>query len=301
MPTETEEVLETGSFESVESEFDTILTDNEATFLTLIPDILAAEYFVEFTSGPDSGTRVQILEVLSDTELVLFDSITAVSTDFPVDYEIIEFVSLPVPNNTDNFVSYQWNENLGTNGVWVVQSRDQTDGTREGGTTADEDMFSFAFFTFTPTNLPPAVEVTLPGGTTNFQAGIPVTIAANVSDSDGFVSEVQFTQDLATILGTDDTAPFEATFPAAEVGNFLLRAKATDNEGAVTNSDPLFVSVVPPLGSGGLYFPGIDDYITFGPAPELNATDLTLECWVKRTGPEWRSEPARAASPPSRW
>src|SRR6185503_562145 len=37
--------------------------------------------------------------------------------------------------------------------------------------------------------------------------------------------------------------------------------------------------------SGGLQFDGVDDYVTFGPAPVLSLSNFTLEVWFKRTGP----------------
>ena len=37
--------------------------------------------------------------------------------------------------------------------------------------------------------------------------------------------------------------------------------------------------------SGALQFDGVNDYVTFGPAPGLGASAVTLEAWVKRSGP----------------
>jgi hypothetical protein len=36
--------------------------------------------------------------------------------------------------------------------------------------------------------------------------------------------------------------------------------------------------------TGGLQFDGVNDYVTFGPAPGLGASNFTIETWFKRTG-----------------
>src|SRR5437868_10606898 len=36
--------------------------------------------------------------------------------------------------------------------------------------------------------------------------------------------------------------------------------------------------------SGALQFDGVNDYVTFGPAPGLGLSAFTLEAWIKRTG-----------------
>ena len=38
------------------------------------------------------------------------------------------------------------------------------------------------------------------------------------------------------------------------------------------------------VGNSGLQLDGVNDYVTFGPAPTLGVTTFTLETWFKRTG-----------------
>ena len=60
---------------------------------------------------------------------------------------------------------------------------------------------------------------------------------------------------------------------------------ATPNDGT-TDGSPASASatvVGAPAGSG-IQFDGLDDYVTFGPAPGLGAARFTLETWFKRTG-----------------
>ena len=58
----------------------------------------------------------------------------------------------------------------------------------------------------------------------------------------------------------------------------------TGNESGASNE----VSDSPdPLSQAALQFDGVDDHVTFGAAPGLGATNLTLETWFKRTGRVW--------------
>jgi RHS repeat-associated protein len=91
-------------------------------------------------------------------------------------------------------------------------------------------------------NNPPAVSITSPANLALFRAPAKITIAAAAQDSDGGVSRVDF-YDGATLIGTDETAPFSITWNNAPSGSHVLTAKATDNQGAVTTSNPVTVIV----------------------------------------------------------
>jgi len=83
-------------------------------------------------------------------------------------------------------------------------------------------------------NVPPAVSITNPLNNATFVAGIPLTIQAAASDSDGTVAQVQFF-DGANSLGTVFTSPYNLT-TTLYTGAHLLTAVATDNQGAAATS-----------------------------------------------------------------
>jgi hypothetical protein len=68
----------------------------------------------------------------------------------------------------------------------------------------------------------------------SFVAGTPFVVAANASDN-GSIDKVEFWRG-TTILGTDNTAPYEYTVNSTTAASFVIVARAYDNCGAQTNS-----------------------------------------------------------------
>ena len=92
-------------------------------------------------------------------------------------------------------------------------------------------------------NPPPTVSITSPLNGASFTTGANIPIAANASDTaPGTVTSVQFFDGI-TSLGTDTTSPYTATLSNAAAGNHSLTAVATDNQGAVTTSAAVSISV----------------------------------------------------------
>lgn len=184
----------------------------------------------------------------------------------------------------DNIVTAQWDA---ANNRWVVERRDITNTTTlpalEDGAEPAEDVFSFAFLTNGPINQPPSASVTAPAAASHVAQGAPFTFSATASDSDGAVAKVVF-YDGATVLGEDDSAPYAISVNSLELGAHSLVARAIDNGGAVGMSAPVSLTVDPAAGTGGLFFDGVNDYVTFGNAPALGLKSFTLECWFKREG-----------------
>jgi chitinase len=93
----------------------------------------------------------------------------------------------------------------------------------------------------TTTNPPPSVSITAPSNGASYTAPATVTINATASDN-GSVTKVEFFQG-ATKLGEDTTSPYAYTWSSVGAGNYTLTAKATDNQGAVTTSSEVNISV----------------------------------------------------------
>ncbi len=95
----------------------------------------------------------------------------------------------------------------------------------------------------------PSVAITSPAANASFVAGSPISITASASDTDGSVVKVEFYAG-NLLIGTDQTAPFAATWSNATAGTHLLRAVATDNQGGSANSAQVSI-VVTANGGGG--------------------------------------------------
>jgi len=109
---------------------------------------------------------------------------------------------------------------------------------------ADEivNFLDFAEFAIVYAKNPPAVSITSPADGAAFNAIANILINASASDSDGSISKVDFYQG-AALLGTDTTAPYSYNWTNVPEGNYILTAKATDDDGAVTTSSAVSITV----------------------------------------------------------
>jgi len=80
----------------------------------------------------------------------------------------------------------------------------------------------------------PTVSMTSPANGASFVAPTSITFTATASDSDGTIQRVEFYVG-ATLVGTDTTSPYSATWPAV-IGAYSVSAVATDNSGSSTVS-----------------------------------------------------------------
>ena len=97
-------------------------------------------------------------------------------------------------------------------------------------------------------NVPPTVSLNSPPGGTTFTAPATIPLSANAVDIDGSITKVDFYNG-ATLLGTDTTAPHSFNWVNVAAGSYNITAKATDNNGGVTTSAVMVITVaanVPP-------------------------------------------------------
>jgi gliding motility-associated-like protein len=128
--------------------------------------------------------------------------------------------------------SYNWtNAPAGTHTLTVKV----TDNQNAVGTSAPVSITVVA-------NTAPTVSITAPTANANFDAGTAITISATAADANGTVSKVEFFSG-NTKLGEDATAPYSYTWNGVAAGNYTITAKATDNQGNVTTSTAVSISV----------------------------------------------------------
>lgn len=98
-----------------------------------------------------------------------------------------------------------------------------------------------------PANQAPTVELTAPtlGGTAPVSSA--VTVSAVAADVDGTVRRVEFFDD-ATLVGSDETAPYSIQWTPSTPGARMLTARATDDRNATTTSTARSFGVISPLG-----------------------------------------------------
>ena len=93
-----------------------------------------------------------------------------------------------------------------------------------------------------PNNAPPTVTITSPSNNATVYRSQGTIIRANASDSDGTIIKVEFYAG-STLLGTDTSTPYTFFWRPTSAGNQTLTARAYDNDGAVTASNPVPVRV----------------------------------------------------------
>lgn len=119
----------------------------------------------------------------------------------------------------------------------------------------------------------PTVSITSPAANSTYMNPTSITVTSTASDADGSIAKVELYAG-GTLVGTDTTAPYSFTWTDFTPGNtYCLSAKATDNNGCSTVSDPVKVRIEAPLSSGEAMWAfktstGSDDTI----ARELGAT-----------------------------
>jgi hypothetical protein len=121
-------------------------------------------------------------------------------------------------------------------------------------------------------NPPPTVSLTSPLNGAAVLPGQSVTLTATAVDmatggQPGSVRQVEFLSG-TTVISTDTTSPYSATWTPASAGAYVLTARATDGEGAVTTSSQVEFSVLSGDGS-----PSIS---SFSPASGAAGTVVTI-------------------------
>jgi hypothetical protein len=135
-------------------------------------------------------------------------------------------------------------------------------------------------------NQPPEVAITTPANGAVFNLGQTIVIAATATDTDGTISKVEFYQG-TTLLGEDNSTPYQYSWAGAAAGNYTLTAKAFDNLGATTLSAAISILVVQQTSYTiqSLISSGIDDAEEYKNGNvSLTGDDLELVYDTKTTG-----------------
>ena len=131
----------------------------------------------------------------------------------------------------------------GPNGVYLYSATPSYP--TNAGTTSANYYVDVIFDTQPSTvNVAPNISLGSPTEGSEFTAPATIDLAATASDGDGEVVKVEFFHN-NTLLGADSNGSDGWTFTWSPVGsgNYSLTAKATDNNGAFTISDPVSITV----------------------------------------------------------
>ncbi len=88
----------------------------------------------------------------------------------------------------------------------------------------------------------PTVSLTSPVSGASYTAPASITLTASATDSDGTIAKVEFYRD-TTLAGTATTAPFTLQDANVAAATYSYTAKAYDNDGGITTSSAVAVTV----------------------------------------------------------
>jgi len=115
--------------------------------------------------------------------------------------------------------------------------------------------------TVSPANQPPSVALTSPSNGATFTAPATISLAATASDPENRMARVDFYQG-TTLLGSSTTAPYTFTWSGVPAGSYALKAVASDQNGGVTASAIVNVSVTAYSGPKTVVFTASADNAT---------------------------------------
>ncbi|HVI49033.1 MAG TPA: Ig-like domain-containing protein [Chitinophaga sp.] len=163
-------------------------------------------------------------------------NIQATATDSDGSVAKVEFfngsTSLAVVNAAP--YNYAWN-NVGA-GSYTITAVATDD---KGATTTSAPV---NISVTTSGNQPPRVNITSPANNASFTAPASVAIQATATDSDGSIVSVEFFNG-STSLAVVSAPPYSYTWSNVATGNYVLTAKATDNQGSSTTSAAVNIKV----------------------------------------------------------
>src|SRR6185369_1418220 len=136
--------------------------------------------------------------------------------------------------DTGSLYNFTWNNVAPCNYTLTVKATDNS-----GAATTSSPIN----ITVNPSaNLSPTVSITNPANGASFTAPANIAIDATAADSDGTISKVELFNG-STLLGTQLGSPYDFSWNNVAPGSYTLTAKATDNDGAVTVSNPINITV----------------------------------------------------------
>lgn len=121
-------------------------------------------------------------------------------------------------------------------------------------------------------NAAPAVTLTSPTTGASFTAPATINLAATASDGDGTIAQVEFYTG-TTLIATVTSAPYTYAWTNVPQGNYVITAKAIDNDGGTATSAAATITVNAAVGQ--LYFIHPDHLNT----PRLIADSTQTTVW----------------------
>ena len=189
--------------------------------------------------APNGSPTVSLTGPANNANFISGSNITITATASDADGTVsrVEFFrgTTKLGEDTSSPYSFVWNSVAA--GTYAISAK-ATDNLNLSVTSATVSI------TVTAPNTPPTVSLTAPANNASFNTNSAITLTANATDANGSVTKVEFFNGAAK-LGEDATAPYGFVWNNVPNGNYILSAKATDNNNAVTTSTAVNIVVRP--------------------------------------------------------
>ncbi|SKA51643.1 chitinase C-terminal domain-containing protein [Enterovibrio nigricans] len=188
---------------------------------------------------PNEAPTVSLDSPTSADKITDGDVVTLTATAADVDGTVasVEFFVNGVSVGVDKTSPYSvsWNA---TEGNHTLSSK----ATDDKGAVTESAAISVSVQTGTvvPGNEPPTVSVN--ASAMAVDQGATVTLTADAADTDGTIAKVEFYA-AGKVVGSATSSPYSVDWVANTAGNVSVYAKATDNDGAATDSSLITVNV----------------------------------------------------------
>jgi chitodextrinase len=166
-------------------------------------------------------------------------NLTATASDSDGSIAKVEFYNGAILLFADNTAPFSFSWTNVSPGSYILTAK-ATDNLGLSSTTVATTV---SVTSSTPMNQPPIVSLTAPTNGTSVMAPGTFNITATASDADGSINKVEFYNG-ATLLFSDNAAPYAYSWTNVSVGSYAITAKATDNNGSVTVSSAISITVV---------------------------------------------------------
>jgi RHS repeat-associated protein len=188
---------------------------------------------------PNTAPTVSLTSPATGASFIAPASITLAASAADTDGTIqkVEFFQGATLLNTDSTAPYSFDWTSVPAGSYALTAK-ATDNAGGVSTSAVVNISVVA-------NNAPSVTLTAPANGASYTAPASITLAANATDSDGSIAQVEFFQG-ATLLNTDTVAPYNFDWTNVAAGTYTLTARATDNLGSTATSTGGNITVTAP-------------------------------------------------------
>jgi len=197
--------------------------------------------------------------------------IAASASDSDGNVSKVEFYNGNTLISTDNNAPYQANiTGLSDTTLYLTAKAIDND-----GSATSSSMIVAAIGNNNLPNLPPNVVMAAPEDEVEIAVGEQIVMVANAEDSDGSIKKVSFFEGIRFIgeNPNGNNGEFAFFFKRDEPGAYVISAKAEDNEGSISESDPITINVISPniFPTASISAPQFNAVFTGGEAIEIEA------------------------------